>query len=265
MTMMINRTKISQIISRQVISVSPDTILSEAVAIMAASRISCLVVAENNQPLGIFTERDLVRQAHRQSTFRSQPIRDVMTSPVITIPGTLSVYEANSLMLTNRIRHHIVVDHGGRLLGLMTQSDLINHLGHEHFLQTSKVEQVMTSNVTIVSIDIPISEALAAMAGLGISCVVVEDNCRPLGILTERDAVRLVAECIDLGSVQVGSAMSSPVLTVPVGTTVHNAATLMKMEQIRRVVVVDVNGHIAGLITQSDIVRGLDGIGASSC
>ena len=67
MTMPINRTKISQIISRQVISVSPDTLLSEAVAIMAASKISCIVVAEHNQPLGIFTERDLVRQAHRQS------------------------------------------------------------------------------------------------------------------------------------------------------------------------------------------------------
>ena len=265
MTMPINRTKISQIISRQVISVSPDTVLSEAVAIMAASKISCIVVAEHNQPLGIFTERDLVRQAHRQSPPYSQPIRDVMTSPVITIPGTLDVCEANSLMINNRIRHHIVVDHGGRLLGLMTQSDLINHLGHEHVLQTSKVEQAMTSCVTTVGIGLSVREALGAMAGSGISCVVVEDTCRPLGILTERDAVRLVAECVDLGSVQIGSVMSSPVLTVPVGTTVHNAATLMKMEHIRRVVVVDVNGHIAGLITQSDIVRGLDAVAASNC
>jgi CBS domain-containing protein len=264
MTMLINRTKISQIISRQAISVSPDTILSEAVAIMAASKISCIVVAENNQPLGIFTERDLVRQSHRQSTFSSRPVRDVMTSPVITIPGTLSVYEANSLMINNKIRHHIVVDHGGRLLGLMTQSDLINHLGYEDVLQTSKVEEVMTSCVATVSKGIPISEALAAMAGSGISCVVVEENCRPLGILTERDAVRLVAECVDLESVQVGSVMSSPVLTVAIGTTVHSAATLMKMERIRRVVVIDENGHIAGLITQSDIVRGLEGIGQAS-
>jgi CBS domain-containing protein len=210
-------------------------------------------------------ERDLVRLAHLQSTLHSQPIRDVMTSPVITIPGTLSVDEANNLMVNNRIRHHIVVGHGGRLLGLMTQSDLINHLEHEHVLQTSTVEQVMTPCVATAGKNIPISEALGAMASSGISCVVVEDNCRPIGILTERDAVRLVAESVNLVSVQVGSVMSSPVLTVPVGTTVHNAATLMKREHIRRVVVVDENGHIAGLITQSDIVRGIDGFAASSC
>jgi diguanylate cyclase (GGDEF)-like protein/PAS domain S-box-containing protein len=262
MTISINKTRISQIISRQVISVAPETPLVEAVAIMADARISCLVVVEKKRPLGIFTERDLVRLANRQSTFGSQPIRDVMTSPVVTIPSTLSIYEAYSLMLTNRIRHHVVVDHDGRLLGLMTQSDLIDHLGHEYFLELRKIEQVMTTGVMTVTKDHPISEALAAMAamaGPGISCVVVEQERRPLGILTERDAVRLVADGIDLGSVLVGSVMSSPVLTVKIGTTVHKATMLMKKEHIRRVVVVDEHGCIAGIITQSDIVKGLEG------
>jgi len=259
MAISINKTKISHIISRKVISVTPGTPLNEAIAIMAEARISCLVVAEKKRPLGIFTERDLVRLANRQVTFGSQPISELMTSPVVTIPGTLSIYEAYSLMLTNSIRHHVVVDHSGKLLGLMTQSDLINHLGHEYFLEMRKIEQVMTPSVVTVCGDIPISEALAAMAGPGISCVVVELDHRPLGILTERDVVRLVADGVDLDNALVSSVMTSPVMTVKIGTTVHAATLLMQKERIRRVVVVDLDGRIEGIITQSDIVKGLEG------
>ncbi len=259
MSIPINKTKIRQIISRQIISVSPETPLNEAVAIMAGARISCLVVEDKKLPLGIFTERDLVKLANRQTTFGSQPISEVMTSPVVTISGSLSIYEAYSLMLTNRIRHHVVVDHGGKLQGLITQTDLINHLGHEYFLEMRKIEQVMTTNVITVAGNLPVSEALAAMAGPGISCAVVVKEQRPLGILTERDVVRLVADGIDLGSVLVESVMSTPVLTVKIGTTVHKATMLMKKEHIRHMLVVGEKDIIAGIITQSDIVKGLEG------
>lgn len=255
----INRMRIRQIITRQVISVTPETPAEEAVAIMARSRISCLVVAKRKKPLGIFTERDLVRTANRHIPIGNRPISELMTTPVVTIPGSLSLYEAYSLMLTNRFRHHVVVDHAGRILGLMTQSDLINHLGHEYFVELRRIEQVMTAAVVTVSRDAAIKEALAFMAGPGISCVVVEEDHRPLGIVTERDAVRLVAEGIDLDTVTVAAVMSSPVLTVIMGTTVHEAALLMRQERIRRVVVVDGKGEIAGILTQSDIIKGLEG------
>lgn len=259
MTTPTNKTKITQIISRKVISVAPGTPLDEAVGIMAEAGISCLVVAENDRPLGIFTERDLVRFANRHTTFGNRAIRTVMTSPVVTISGTLSIYEAYSLMLTNRIRHHVVTDNGGKLLGLITQTDLIDHLGHEYFLEMRKIEQVMTANVVTVAGNLPVSEVLATMAGPGISCAVMEEDRRPLGILTERDAVRLVAGGIDLRSTLACSVMNSPVVTVKVGTTVHKTTLLMKKEHIRHVVVVDENGFIAGIITQSDIVKGLEG------
>ncbi|GFE62003.1 diguanylate cyclase domain-containing protein [Geobacter sp. AOG2] len=253
------KTRIRQIISRQVISVTPETPAEEAIACMARARISCLIVAEKKKPLGIFTERDLVKLTSQQVPLGKRPIRELMTSPVVTISGSLNIYEAYSLMLTNRIRHHVVVDYGGRILGLMTQSDLINHLGHEYFVELRKIEQVMTTGVMTVASEAPISEALGIMAGPGISCVVVADHRIPLGIMTERDAVRLVAEDVDLEAVPVSAAMSSPVLTVATGTTVYEAALIMKREKIRRVVVVNNEGKIEGIITQSDIIKGLEG------
>jgi len=255
----ITTTKIRKIISREVISVTPETPMEEAISRMVRARISCLIVAEKKKPLGIFTERDLVRLVNRQVPFGNRPIRELMTSPVVTISGNLNIYEAYNLMLTNKIRHHVVVDQSGRMLGLMTQSDLINHLGHTYFMELRKIEQIMTTGVMTVAGNAPISEALAIMAGPGISCVVVAEHRKPLGIVTERDAVRLVAESVSLGTVPVSAVMSSPVLTVATGTTVYDAALIMKRENIRRVVVVNKEGEIEGLITQSDIIKGLEG------
>jgi diguanylate cyclase (GGDEF)-like protein/PAS domain S-box-containing protein len=121
------------------------------------------------------------------------------------------------------------------------------------------VEQVMTTAVATVGEEASLREAINRMAVPGISCVLVAAAREPAGILTERDAVRLVADGVDLDAMTVGRAMSSPVVTVPAGTTLHRAAHLMRQERIRRMVVTDAAGRIAGLITQTDIIRGLEG------
>jgi diguanylate cyclase (GGDEF)-like protein/PAS domain S-box-containing protein len=254
-----HKVKIGQIISRKVITVTADTPVSEAVATMAFSRISCLVVAEGGKPLGIFTERDVVKGASRGISFDNRPIRDMMTSPVVTIPGNLSLYEAYNLLLTNGIRHHVVVDRDGVVTGVLSQSDLIDHLGLEYFVEMRKIEQVMSTGVVTVERTLPVREVLNKMAGGRISCVVVAEKSRPIGILTERDVARLVAAGTDLSALQVEEVMTAPVLTVGAGSTVQNAAVTMKNSGIRRVVVVDGEGVIVGIITQSDIVKGLEG------
>ena len=251
--------KIGQMISRQVITVTPDTPVIDAISVMARSSISCLVVVEGRIPLGIFTERDVVKGASRCAAFSSQPIRAMMTSPVITIPASLSVYEAYNLLLTNRFRHHVVVDKAGRVMGVLSQSDLIKHLGLEYFVEMRKIEQIMSTTLVTVTRKQPLREVVGLMAGKGISCIVVAEERCPIGILTERDVARLVAADSDLVVLPVDEVMSSPVRTVPVGTTVHKAAMLMKQERIRRLVVVDGDGRIAGIVTQSDIVKGLEG------
>ena len=60
-----HKMKIRQIISGHVITVPPGALVADALDSMASNRISCLVIAEDNKPLGIFTERDVVRVANR--------------------------------------------------------------------------------------------------------------------------------------------------------------------------------------------------------
>ena len=227
MAVPMHKVKIAQIISRQVLTVGPDTPLSEAVAVMAGTRISCLVVTVEGKPVGIFTERDLLKAAGRGVTLDGSPVRELMTSRVVTIPGNISLYQAYDLLLTNKIRHHVMVDSAGKVVGVLSQSDLIDHLGFEYFVELRKIEQVMSIKVVTVAGKIPVREVLRRMAKEPLSCVVVAAKGRPLGILTERDVARLLMEGADLAVVPVEEVMSRPVLTVSPQTTVHQAAAIM--------------------------------------
>lgn len=259
MTVAIHKTRIGQIVSRHVVTVAPETALTEAIALMARARISCLVVAEKKRPVGIFTERDLVRAVARRAQLGNLTVSALMTSPVVTIHKEVSLYEAYGIMLSNKIRHHVVVDSTDKIMGVMSQSDLINVLGLEYFVEMRLIEQIMTTNVMTVPLHLPLSQVITRMAAAIISCVVVVDGQIPVGILTERDAVRLIATGGDPATVQIGSLMSKPVLSVRLGTTLHKTALLMRQEKIRHIVVVDENGALAGIITQTDIVKGLEG------
>src|ERR1039457_4133225 len=129
------KTKVRHIISPDVITVSPETPITEVIAIMVKARISCVVVAEGNKPLGIFTERDIVKEASQVFSFGERPICELMSSPVVTISDDLSLYQAYDLMYTNHIRHHVIVDSDMNIVGILTQSDLIDHLGLEYFVE----------------------------------------------------------------------------------------------------------------------------------
>lgn len=254
----IEKTTIRDVISHAVISVTPETPVAEAIAVMARARISFVVVAQENKPLGILTERDIVKMASQGSSFGERPISELMSSPVITISEDLSLYEAYDFMFTHQIRHHVVVDSNENILGVLTQSDLINHLGLEYFIEMRKIEQIMTPGVATVTLDISIHDVLIRMAEKKISCVVVIDGQVPVGIFTERDVVRIVTDGADLQNAPISNFMTSPVRTMDIGTTVHDAAMMMKQQNIRRMVVVDHAGGIMGIITQSDIVKGLE-------
>lgn len=68
---------------------------------MEKSRVSCIVVARDKKPLGIFTERDLVMTVHRQGHLDGLAIGELMSKQLITTNIDTNIYEAYSLLETN--------------------------------------------------------------------------------------------------------------------------------------------------------------------
>ena len=108
----------------------------EASKKMRDNNVSSLVVIDdnNNKPTGIVTERDLVRKVGVNDTSRSYSnsmlIKNIMSSPLVTIDARLSIEAAADVMIQNKVRHLLVVENNDikRPLGIVTSTDFVGYL-----------------------------------------------------------------------------------------------------------------------------------------
>ncbi len=115
---------VDRIMNKEVATVSPTTLLQEAVRKMNALRIGCLVVESNGQPVGIITERDILRLVENGRSPYDLQVKMIMTSPVEVIGREQNIEDASSLMLKQRIRRLPVVN-DGKLVGIITSTDIL--------------------------------------------------------------------------------------------------------------------------------------------
>ena len=113
--------------STEIVGCETGTTVREAVALFANRRIGAVPVLENGKIVGIFSERDVVRQlAEHGPQMLDGSVGAVMTAPAITVePGT-GVMDALGLMTRRRFRHLPVVE-GGRMIGFVSIGDLVKY------------------------------------------------------------------------------------------------------------------------------------------
>lgn len=249
---------IGELTSRPIISVEAETPVIEALKLMSVRRISCIVVLFNREPVGILTERDVVFAANWVIGQPGLRIREVMSKPVLTAPAELTIAEAYRLFRDNSIRHLVVLGDQLELDGIFTQTDLVRACRGRLFAGAQKVSLLMSSQVRHVTPEVTARHALSLMASHAISGVVVTEESRPVGVFTERDAVRLVAAGVDLGTLPVSAAMTAPVVTIAPTASPAQAIDLMRDHGVRRLLVVNEEGRLAGVLTQTDLSRILD-------
>jgi CBS domain-containing protein len=105
-------------------TIGPDATVADAVRCMNERRIGSLLVVEDGEPAGIFTERDvLVRVIGARRDVDHTRVADVMTTELIAIEPTCTVEEAMVIVTQSRCRHLPVIE-DGELVGLVSSGDL---------------------------------------------------------------------------------------------------------------------------------------------
>jgi len=244
--------------TRDVVSVAPDCMLNDAVTLMQQHSISFLIIASNRKPLGVLSERDIVRLAREQVNPKQLKISDVMTSPVITVGEATNIFQAYDTINTKKIRHIVVLDQAGRITGVTTLSNILGGLSIEYFIELKQVSNIMSQNICTLNPGDSIQQAIQLMAEKRISCVVVATNGKPVGIITERDITRLFAGSQANYDASVESMMIQPVRTIDANVFIPQANTIMRDEKLRHLVIVDASGKLSGLISQSDVARRIE-------
>lgn len=110
------------------LSESNDIGLYELMRMMNEARRSCVVICDKDQPIGIVTERDIVRVFHQQvrtGEFRDLAVAELMTTNPICTFADSDLYDALLLARIQRVRHLPVINDQQALVGLLTQTDML--------------------------------------------------------------------------------------------------------------------------------------------
>lgn len=113
-----------------VVTVGPETSVLAAAQRMRERSVSCLVVLEGRRPVGVLTERDIVRRtvAHGLNP-QETTVNAVMTAPIVTVPETVGLAGALELMRRKGVKHLPVTDDRGLLCGFFTFNNVLYLLG----------------------------------------------------------------------------------------------------------------------------------------
>jgi CBS domain-containing protein len=116
--------KIEKLMTKNVITMSADASVYEAVKLMNKNKIGCLVVVYSGQIVGILTERDMLeRVLEKCRNPKETRVLEVMTKQVIAGKPGMELSEATKLMFENRVKKLPIIN-GDRLVGIVTLTDI---------------------------------------------------------------------------------------------------------------------------------------------
>jgi CBS domain-containing protein len=272
-------------VRKRAITLEPNKTLYDVRNAMLRYNISRVMIAKNDKPLGIITEKDIARFLYRASANRRiDEIRaeEVMSRNLITVDEQNELNICAKLMLDNGISSLPVIDGEGDLKGIITKSDLVGAYV-KNYAGRNRVEDYMTKHVFTVAPDETTHMVLAIMANNNVSRVIVARGKRPIGIITGRDLLPMSAlfgpdtqQIINeiftsrKASLIIPSGISAVFLardimkhdpiTIIKDSDLADAAQIMVRNRISGIPVVDSNGDLTGIVTKTDIVKAIANI-----
>lgn len=132
--------------SKDVLCMDPTTLLSEIITTMHENNYSCIIITEHNIPVGIVTERDVVHfvaKSYEEEFFYRHRASDFMCTSIVTIRDTESLFEALTISKTEKIRHLPVIGESGAVIGVVTQTNLVD----AYFRIIESASEIIEQNV----------------------------------------------------------------------------------------------------------------------
>jgi len=248
------------------ITVEPTSNLSYARDIMIQHNISRIIVAINNNPIGMVTEKAIASYLFKNS---NEPLDKIvisrtMRTPIFTVDADTSINRCAKMMIENNISSLVVKD--GTSVNILTKSDLVK-LYAEHYRKTNLVRDFMTKDVFTVSPSHSLHTAILLMIKNKISRVIVTRGKEIVGIITSRDLMPITSlvegqgiESKDLhgiGYIMLARDVMNKPLIIDKNADLADVAKIMHDKRISGMPVASSNIDLDGIITKTDIVRAL--------
>jgi CBS domain-containing protein len=147
-------------VRRALVTADPDATVREAAQTMTRERVSSLLVPQDGGRYGIVTDRDLRSRVLAPGGSLNTRVTEVMTSPVRTVPAMSRVAEVLLTMLEHGIHHLPVTDASGRVVGMVTDTDLLGLARQSPFALRTTIERAAdTASAVSAARDLPTAVA----------------------------------------------------------------------------------------------------------
>ena len=227
-----NTVTVEQVMSRDVVSVAPQSPLRKVVELVEGKVYRAVPVVEDGRPVGMITNLDLVERggllvrvellgslsdAERTSALNQlggKTAREVMTPNPVTVVEGATITAVADVMAHKRLKRLPVVDAAGKLVGIVSRLDLLRtvaeafHSGPEEPRPAGlrgdlPLSRVMRKDVPVVHPDTPINEVLQAVVATRLNrALVVDAERRVVGIVTDEEVLDRVTPAMRTGALK---------------------------------------------------------------
>jgi PAS domain S-box-containing protein len=191
-----------------------------------------------------------------QGVSTESPVASVMTRGLISVDENETVHAAYHNMALHSIRHLVVVNKDLKPVGVISETDFRKQRGIESFVGAIDVGGTMSQSFVHATGDLTVRDSARLMQTQKASCSIVVEHDIPVGVVTERDMVRLFRN--QSASRTLREVMTAPVTVVFPEVLLIEAVRQMQQLRIRRLVVVDKDGKLIGILNEHDILRHIE-------
>lgn len=251
--------KVTEIMNREVTTTAAATPIWDAMEAMAAEQVGRIVIAENQVPVGIFTDHDVLRRViHRKFNTKKAAIREVMTTPVRSVREDAHILDVLKKMYRGKFRHMLVRDETDRMVGLVSIRRIFKvavELGRG-VSSARSVGSIMSRRPVTVEASSSVFDATKRMCEKDTCAVIVLDRKEPKGIFTSRDLLNRVAiKNVDSRKTPVAEVMTANPVIVSRSDPVTEALSKMYEGNFRHMPIKGEKGDLVGMVTMADVLK----------
>jgi diguanylate cyclase (GGDEF)-like protein len=210
------------------------------------------IIVTNRSIFYVLTTADLIALKVEATDF-SRPLSSLELCQVPTLPEKENVI--NAVDLINQEHEYLcLIDDDNNLSGIVTNSDIVASVDPQIMLENLTLESLFEKRYSfmIVETDATMKEAIEQLQASSHDCIIVAENGYPVGIITSKDILRCLKN--NTGGSRVREYMSSPLQTLTEEIPIKEALNFINEKRFKRIVVVDKNGKISGIVSQQELI-----------
>ncbi len=249
--------KVMDICRQDVVTCQQREDVLSAIRLMAEYNIGSVVVCNGQTPVGILTRRDAMRLTPDNSE-AGVTAEQVMSTPLITITADAGIDELGIELMSGHIRHAVVVDDQGELIGVVSESDIVNSHGLEHDLFMRSVYDVCNHNPMRFPDNCSLRLTVERIRSAGHTAALIDGLNGELKIITETDIIRLIAASSNELDKPLYEFTFKKLISVPGSVSLFNARRHFRKHGFRHLGVLNDQSEVIGLASYSDILRNVE-------